>query len=190
MCCANITRRPVPTSLSSSYFHSWEDQVLSTFHSELVDEWASSTRRLVLWCCSVRELRIYWFSCLVFPGLSDVVEASTSRFLSLHRETKFIIAFDIVVTLSSPEFSCILVDNTFGDSVITCEISLGHHVCELVSGIIVYDLYFGVKINSIEQPYKSVIGFFPLWSTRSLIRCLQEHETKPSWKNQRLKKEN
>ena len=36
-----------------------------------------------------------WF----FPGLSDAVEASTSGFLSLRRETKFIIGFDFAVTL-------------------------------------------------------------------------------------------
>ena len=40
-----------------------------------------------------------WFS----PGLSDAVEVRTSRVLSLHHETKFIIGFDFAVTLSSPE---------------------------------------------------------------------------------------
>ena len=47
-----------------------------------------------------------WFS----PGLSDAVEASTSGFLSLHRETKFVIGFDFAVTLSAPEFFCVLFD--------------------------------------------------------------------------------
>ena len=60
--------------------------------------------------CSVHELRSNWLSCLVFPGLSDAVEASTSGFLSLHRETKFIIGFDFPLTLSSPAFFCVLFD--------------------------------------------------------------------------------
>ena len=55
---------------------------------------------------------INWLSCLVFPGLSDAVEASTSGVLSLHRETKFIIGFDSAVTRSSPESSCFLFDIT------------------------------------------------------------------------------
>ena len=49
-----------------------------------------------------------WFS----PGLSDAVEASTSRVLSLHHETKFIICFDFAATLSSPESFCVLCDIT------------------------------------------------------------------------------
>ena len=49
-----------------------------------------------------------WFS----PGLSDAVEASTSRVLSLHHETKFIIGFDFAVTLSSPASFCVLFDIT------------------------------------------------------------------------------
>ena len=49
-----------------------------------------------------------WF----FPGLSDAVEASTFGSISLHRDTKFIIGFDFTVTLSSPEFFCVLFDTT------------------------------------------------------------------------------
>ena len=37
---------------------------------------------------------------------------------------------------------------------ITCEISLCQHVCELVLGVDVLDLDFGVQIDSIEQPIK------------------------------------
>ena len=33
---------------------------------------------------------------------------------------------------------------------ITCEISLGHYVCELVFGVNVFDLDFGDQIDSIE----------------------------------------
>ena len=38
---------------------------------------------------------------------------------------------------------------------ITCEIFLGQYVCELVFSVNVYDLDFGVPIDSIEQPIKS-----------------------------------
>ena len=54
---------------------------------------------------------------------------------------------------------------------ITCEISLCQYVCELVFGVDVFDLDFGVQIDAIEQPIKSNsvgsgnmshCGFFPL----------------------------
>ena len=55
---------------------------------------------------------------------------------------------------------------------ITCEISLGQHLCELDFRVNVSDLDFGVQIDSIEQPIKSnsagsgsgfsLSGFFPL----------------------------
>ena len=51
------------------------------------------------------------FLYLVFHGLSDAVEARTSGFLTLHRETKFIIV-DFAVTLSSPESFCVPFDIT------------------------------------------------------------------------------
>ena len=51
-------------------------------------------------------------TCLVFSRLSDAVESSTSRVLSLHRETKFIIVFDFPVTFSSPESFSFLFDIT------------------------------------------------------------------------------
>ena len=38
---------------------------------------------------------------------------------------------------------------------ITCEIPLCQDVCELVFVVGVFDLDFGVQINSIEQPIKS-----------------------------------
>ena len=107
--------------------------------------------------------------------------------LSLHRATKFIIGFDFAVTISSPEsllcsfrhhFRTINktemanVKQTQMIPFITCEISLGQHVCKLVFGVNVFDLDFGVQIDSIEQPIKSNSvgfwkhvswsGFFPL----------------------------
>ena len=38
---------------------------------------------------------------------------------------------------------------------ITCAISLGQYVCELVFGVNVFDLDLWVQINSIKQPIKS-----------------------------------
>ena len=38
---------------------------------------------------------------------------------------------------------------------IMCEISLGQYVCMLFFGVSVFDLDFGVQIDSIEQPIKS-----------------------------------
>ena len=38
---------------------------------------------------------------------------------------------------------------------VTCEISFGQNVSQLVFGVDVLDLDFGVQINSIEQPIKS-----------------------------------
>ena len=52
------------------------------------------------------------FHIWVFSGLSDAAEASTSGFLSLHCETKFIIGFGFAVTLSSPASFCVLSDMT------------------------------------------------------------------------------
>ena len=70
------------------------------------------------------------------------MEGCTSRVLSLHRETKFIIGFDFAVTLSSSESFCVLFDIISERLIelkwlmlkqtqkmipfITCEISLGH----------------------------------------------------------------
>ena len=38
---------------------------------------------------------------------------------------------------------------------VTCEISLGQYVCELVFGVTVFYLDFGVQIDSIKKPIKS-----------------------------------
>ena len=94
------------------------------------------------------------------------MEASTSGVLSLHRETKFIIGFGFAVTLSSRESFCVLFDITSEQLVelkwlmlkqtqkmipfITCEVSLGQYVCELVFGVNKFDLDSGVQINSME----------------------------------------
>ena len=121
----------------------------------------------MLVCCTFNELRsTFWLPDLVSPGHSDAVEASTSGVLSLQRETKFIIGFDYAVTLSSPASSCVSFRHRFkiigGTEMadveqtqkmvpfITCEISLCQYVCELVLGVNVFDLDFGVQIDSIE----------------------------------------
>ena len=174
VCCAFTTGLPVLSSINSSDFHSWEDQVLSTFHSEKLDECAYTTGLSVLSYFSVCKLRGDWLSCLVFPGLCDAVQASTSGVLSLHRETQFIVGLDFAVTLSSPESFCVRFDITSQQVVelkwLTSEIALGQYVCELVFGVNVFDLDLGVQTDSIEQPratlwfwkHVSLSGFFTL----------------------------
>ena len=94
------------------------------------------------------------------------VSGFTLGVLSLHRETKFSIGYDFAVTLSSPESFRVLFDITSEHSVelkrlmlnkhkkmipfITCEISLGQYDCELVFGVNVFDLDFGLQIDSIK----------------------------------------
>ena len=83
VCCAVTTGRRVLSSVNSSDFHSWEDQVLSTFHSEAawwVCEYNGSPRSVMLLSLraqfagsEVIDVHI-WLSL----GLSDAVEASTS----------------------------------------------------------------------------------------------------------------
>ena len=73
------------------------------FHSEQFDELAPS--QVVLGCCTFHDLRgTFWLSDLVFPGLSDAVEASTFGSLTRYRDTKFSIGFDFDVTSF---FTCI-----------------------------------------------------------------------------------
>ena len=38
---------------------------------------------------------------------------------------------------------------------VTCEISVGQHVRELIFGVDVFDLDFGIQIDAIEEPVKS-----------------------------------
>ena len=216
--CCPPTGLTVLASNISPDFHSWEDHLSSMFHSELSDELAPITGLPELGCCSFHELRgTLWLSCLVFPRLCDAVESSTFGSLALHRETKFIIGFDFAVTLSS---TCIFLRSlrhhfrTIGRTemanveqtekmipFITCKISLCQYVCELVLGVNVFDLdlwgpnWFYQTTNQ-EQlcgfwKHVSLSGFFPLWSSWSLLRCLQTHTTKlPDDKNWRLREQN
>ena len=103
---------------------------------------------------------------MVFPVLSDAVETSTFGSLKRYRETKLLIGFDFAVTLSSPESFCVLLDITSEQLIemkwlmfnktqkmipyITCENSLDQYVCELVFDVKVFDLDFGIQIDSIE----------------------------------------
>ena len=48
----------------------------------------------------------------MFTGFSDAVEASTVGSLTRHLDTKFVIGFDVAVTVSSPASSCVLFDIT------------------------------------------------------------------------------
>ena len=67
------------------------------------------------------------FHVWVFHKLSEAVEASTSGVLTLHRETKFIIGFDVAVTLSSTSSSCVLFDITSGQLVELKWLMLNRH---------------------------------------------------------------
>ena len=166
VCCANTTGRPVSTSISWSDFHSWENKVLSTFHSE-----SPLTSRPVLWYCSIRELRGNRLSCLIFPGLSDTVDAYTSGIpFGASRDQihhRFRLCCDFFFTWiflrSFWHYFRTICRTEMADvkqtqkmiPFITCEVSLGQCVCELVLGVNTFDLDFGVQINSIEQLFKS-----------------------------------
>ena len=79
---------------------------------------------------------------------------------------KFIIGLDFAVTLSSPDSFCVLFNITSENSAelkwlllnkhkkmipfITFEITLGQYVCELVFGVNVFDLDFGVQVDLIQ----------------------------------------
>ena len=90
--------------------------------------------------------------------------------LTRYRETKFIIGFDFAVTLSSPESFCVLFDITSEQLVELKRLMLNKHKrwfhssrekFPLVNmsaswffGVDVFDLDFGVQIDSIKQPIK------------------------------------
>ena len=105
------TGLPVLVPDISPEFLTWEDHLSSLFHSEEVDELASSTGLPVLVCCTFNGLRgTFWLSDVVSPRFSDAVEASTVGSLTRHLDAKFIIGVDFAVTLSSPASSCVLFD--------------------------------------------------------------------------------
>ena len=65
----------------------------------------------------------------------------------------------------------------------TCKISFGQYVCKLVFGVNMFKLVLRVQVDSVkitnqEQlcgfwKHVSLKGFFPFWSSWSLLRCLQ-----------------
>ena len=101
-----------------------------------------------------------------FPGLSDAVEDSAAGVVSLHRATKFIIGFDFAVTLSSPEYYCVLFDITSEHSAELKWLMLNKHKRWFHSSRVKFPLVnmsaswflvlmyliriFGVQIDSIE----------------------------------------
>ena len=208
VCCANTTGRPVLSSINSSDFHSWEDQVYQhSILSSLMSS-ASTTGRPFYDAAQFRELRGNWLSCLVFPGLSDAVEGSTPGVLSLHRETKFIIGFDFAVTLSSPESFCVLFDITSEQSsrtemanvkqtqkmipFITCEVSLGISMSAswfLVSMYLIW--IFGSKlIRSNNQSRATlwvletclIVGLLPFMIILITVSLSSNTYNKASWR--------
>ena len=166
----------------------------------------SKTDLLVLWCCSFNELRRSWLSCLVFPGLPDAVESSTSGVLSLHRETTLIIGFDLAVTLSSPTSSCVLFDITWRQLVELKWLMLKRHkrcfhssrvkfpLVSMSANWFLVSMYliwiFGSKLFDRTTNQEQLNGFWKhvCWS---LLRCLQTHTTKlPDGKSWRLSEQN
>ena len=101
------------------------------------------------------------------PGFSDAEDDRVEGALAI----KLIIGLDFAVTLSSPasflhsfRYHFRTIGRTEMADVeqtqkmipfVTSEVSLGQYVCELVSGVNIFDLDFRVKIDSIEQPIKS-----------------------------------
>ena len=152
VCCANTTGRPVISSINSSDFHSWEDQVLSTFHSEYswwVSVYNRAPRSIVL--LSLRTQRSLAF----VSGLprAFLMQWKIARRTKIHHW--FRLCYDSLfpwILLSSFRH-CIrancrteMADVKQGQQMIpllTCEISLGWHVCELVFGVDVLDLDLG-----------------------------------------------
>ena len=172
----------VLSSINSSDFHSWEDQFLSIFYSEQLDECAFSTSRWRSWpmsrqttsfpvlsyisACALRGL---WLSCLVFSGLSDAVDDRADGALSLLRAIKLII--DFAVTLSSPDSFCVLFDITSEhSSELKWLMFIKHkrwflsshvkfHLVNMSASWFLVSMYLiwilEVQIDSIEQPIKS-----------------------------------
>ena len=107
------------------------------------------------------QVSLFLFAAHLTNGLSNAVEASTFGSLTRYRETKFIIGFDFAVTLSSFASSCsfrhrfkIIYGTELADveqtqkmiPFVTCQVSFGHYLCELVFGVDVFDLDLGVKL--------------------------------------------
>ena len=209
------TGLPVLVPYISPDFLTWEDHLSSLFQSEEFDELASITGLPVPVCCTSNELRtLLTFRFGVRP-VSDAVEASTVGSLTRHLDTKFVIGFDVAVTLSSPASSCVLFDiaftlvdgaemanywtNTKDDSIHRVW-NFPLSVCLRV-GFWCQCIWFGFWCpNSFYRTtnqrqlcrfWKHVLlsGFFLLRSYWSLLRCLQTHTTKlPDEKNSRLRK--
>ena len=135
---------------------------LIVFSNELVRSLWANNGSPVLLCCTVCGLRGNWLSCL---GFLRAFWCSSSNIRSP------IIGFDFAVILSSPDSFCVLFDITSEQSAELKWLMLRKHKrwfhssrvkFPLVSmsaswfhGVNVFDLDFGVQIDSIEQPIKS-----------------------------------
>ena len=115
VCCANKNRSPCSNFPSIHQISTlektqlYQHSILSSLMSKRLEQVAP-----VLWCllqfANSEEIDFHvWFSL----GFLLQVEGSTSRVLSLNRETKFIIGFDFAVTLSSPGSFCVLFRHHF-----------------------------------------------------------------------------
>ena len=189
-----LIRRPsfinIPCSFSTSRWRSWLGS-------------RQTTGFTVLSYISACALRGFWLSYLVFPGLSDAVDDRADGGLSMLRAIKLIIGLVFAVTLSSPDSFCDLLDTTSGHSVELKWLMLKntkhgsiHHVWAfpwltcLRVGFWCQCIWFGFwgpnwfdRTTNQEQlcgfwKHVSLSGFFPWWSSWSLLRCLQTHTTK------------
>ena len=108
-----------------------------------------------------------WYPYEVLKGFDEVEDDTTEGILAV----KFIIGLDLAVTRSSPDSCWSLFAIAAEQTVELKWLMLNKHnkwfhssrvkfpsvkkKCELVFGVDVFDVDFGVQINSIEQPIKS-----------------------------------
>ena len=109
-------------------------------------------------CCSCTNLFNFW------PVREFLVEIHTAK----------MVLWGVVFTVDGTEMADVEQTPKM-IPLITCGISLGQHVCEKFFGVNVFDLDFGVQIDTIEQPIKSNSvgsGNVSLCRTSSLYRHL------------------
>ena len=135
--------------------------------------WASITGLPVPVCRTFNELRgAFWLSDLVFPRLSDAIETSTFGSLTRYRNTKYSSSALILLWLFLHLHLLVFFSTSLQDYWWNCKwLMLNKHrrwfhssrvKVQLVSmpaswffGVNVFDLDFGVQIDSIKQPIKS-----------------------------------
>ena len=167
----SLTGFPLLASNISSDFHSWEDHFLSVFPFWVI-WWASAHyRSLRSWLLLIPRAQRY----LTFiSGLPRSFWCSRGKLVrspyaasrdQIHHRIRFCCdSFFTWIFLRSFRHHFKTIGRTEMANVeqtqkmipfITCEIALCQYVCESVFGVNVFDLDFGVHIDSIEQQIKS-----------------------------------